>query len=338
MKKIIIIIFTCIALKATAQEGFSAKVANTAMTYWSDTSAASPNHLPQKWSYDIGVVLKGIEGLWLKTADKKYFDYMQKCMDFFVDDKGIIRTYKADDHNIDNVLCGRILLTLFKVTGKDKYYKAAATLREQLKSQPRTKEGGFWHKKVYPNQMWLDGLYMGEPFYAEWATTFTETGSYDDIVNQFVWMENHARDAKTGLLYHGWDESKEQQWANKITGTSPNFWGRSMGWYGNALVDVLEQMPASYRKKDTLINILKRFAVAVQEVQDAKSGLWYDILDKPTGKGNYLEASASSMFVYALTKGVRLGALPASYLAVSKKGYDGIIKNFIETDAKGYLF
>ena len=336
MKKIIIIIFACIALKAAAQESYSAKVANTAMTLWSDTSAVSPNHLPQKWSYDIGVVLKGIEGLWLTTADKKYFEYMQKCMDFFVDDKGVIRTYKQDDYNIDNVLCGRILLTLFKVTGRDKYYKAAATLREQLKSQPRTKEGGFWHKKIYPNQMWLDGLYMSEPFYAEWATTFTEAGSYDDIVNQFMWMERHARDVKTGLLYHGWDESKEQQWANKNTGTSPNFWARAMGWYGNALVDVLEQMPASYSKKDTLINILKRFAAALKKVQDAKSGLWYDILDKPTGKGNYLEASASSMFVYALTKGVRLGALPTSYLVVSKKGYDGIIKNFIETDAKGF--
>ncbi len=173
----------------------------------------------------------------------------------------------------------------------------------------------------------------GEPFYAEWATTFGEAASYDDIVNQFVWMEKHARDSKTGLLYHGWDESKEQQWANKTTGTSPNFWARAMGWYGNALIDVLEQMPATYNKKDSLVNILNRFAAAVQKVQDAKTGLWYDILDKPTGKGNYLEASASSMFVYALAKGVRLGYLPTSYLSVSKKGYDGIIKNFTETDA-----
>ncbi len=335
MKKLLIIGIACISLNASAQEGYSIKVAKTAMTLWADTSAVNPNHLPQKWSYDIGVVLKGIEGLWLKTAEKKYFDYMQKCMDFFVDDKGVIRTYKEDDYNIDNVLCGRILLTLFKVTGKDKYYKAAATLRKQLKTQPRTNEGGFWHKKIYTNQMWLDGLYMGEPFYAEWSTTFGDTAAYNDIVNQFVWMEKHARDTKTGLLYHGWDESKEQQWANKTTGTSPNFWARAMGWYGNALVDVIEQMPTSYNKRDTLVTILKRFAAAVQKVQDAKSGLWYDILDKPTSKGNYLEASASSMFVYALAKGVRLGALPASYLAVSKKGYNGILKTFIKIDANG---
>ena len=158
---------------------------------------------------------------------------------------------------------------------------------------------------------------------------------FNDIINQFVWMEKYSRDSKTGLLYHGWDESKELQWANKTTGTSSNFWARSMGWYGNALVDVLEQMPASYGKKDTLVNILKRFAAAVQKVQDAKSGLCYVILDKPSSKGNYLEASASSMFVYALAKGVRLGYLPTSYLVVSQKGYDGIIKNFIETDAAG---
>lgn len=335
MKKLIIIGLVCVGLKTSAHADYSAKLAKTAMTLWADTSAISSNHLPQKWSYDMGVVLKGIEGLWLKTADKQYFDYMQKCIDFFVDDKGVIRTYKKEDYNIDNVLCGRILLTLFKVTGKDKYYKAAATLRDQLNTQPRTKEGGFWHKKIYTNQMWLDGLYMGEPFYAEWSTTFGDTAAYNDIVNQFAWMEKHARDSKTGLLYHGWDESKEQQWANKTTGTSPNFWARAMGWYGNALVDVIEQMPATYKKRDTLITILKRFAIAVQKVQDTKTGLWYDILDKPAGKGNYLEASASSMFVYALAKGVRLGVLPASYLNVSKKGYDGILKTFIETDANG---
>ncbi|MFC4231144.1 glycoside hydrolase family 88 protein [Parasediminibacterium paludis] len=335
MKKLIIIGLFCVGLKAAAQADYSAKLAKTAMTLWADTSAISPNHLPQKWSYDMGVVLKGIEGLWLKTADKQYFDYMQKCIDFFVDDKGVIRTYKREDYNIDNVLCGRILLTLFKVTGKDKYYKAAATLRDQLNTQPRTKEGGFWHKKIYTNQMWLDGLYMGEPFYAEWSTNFGDTAAYNDIVNQFAWMEKHSRDAKTGLLYHGWDESKEQQWANKTTGASPNFWARAMGWYGNALVDVIEQIPVSYKKRDTLVTILKRFATAVQKVQDTKTSLWYDILDKPTGKGNYLEASASSMFVYALAKGVRLGVLPASYLNVSKKGYDGILQTFIETDANG---
>ncbi len=333
MKKIAVVFYTFLSLN-TFSQSYSEQMAQTVMTIWKDSLSMGSGR-PVRWSYDQAVVLKGIEGLWLKTADRKYFDYMQKSMDHFVNDNGDIRTYKQEEHNIDNVLCGRILLTLYKVTGKEKYFKAATLLREQLKTQPRTKEGGFWHKKVYPWQMWLDGLYMGEPFFAEYTATFNEPAAFDDIINQFVWMEKHTREAKTGLLYHGWDESKEQQWANKTTGVSPNFWARAMGWYGMALVDVLEQLPADYKKRDTLVNILKRFTKAIQKVQDAKTGLWYDILDKPTTKGNYFEASASSMFVYAIAKGVRLGHLPITDLAIAKKGYDGITKTFIKKDAQG---
>ena len=139
---------------------------------------------------------------------------------------------------------GRILLLLYNVTGQEKYRKAAALLREQLKTHPRTSEGGFWHKQIYPSQMWLDGLYMGEPFYAEYAATFHEDAAFDDIARQFVLMELHSRDAKTGLLYHAWDESRKQRWANPATGRSPNFWGRAMGWYAMALVDTLDYFPA----------------------------------------------------------------------------------------------
>jgi unsaturated rhamnogalacturonyl hydrolase len=307
-------------------------MANTVMTIWKDSLSSEGR--PAKWTYDQGVILKGIEGLWYKTGDAKYFNYMQKCMDLFVSDKGEIRTYKQSDYNLDNVLCGRILLTLYNVTGKEKYYKGAVLLREQLKTQPRTNEGGFWHKKIYPYQMWLDGLYMAEPFYAEFAATYNEPAAFDDITNQFSWMEKHARDPKTGLLYHGWDESKQQKWANKETGLSPHFWARAMAWYGMALVDAMENFPAD-KRRDSLQAILKRFADAVKKVQDHATGLWYDIINMPTGKGNYLEASASSMFVCAIAKAVRLGFLPATYLTISKKGYDGILKNFIETDANG---
>jgi unsaturated rhamnogalacturonyl hydrolase len=310
------------------------KMAATVMTIWKDSLYSAPGR-PAKWTYDQGVILKGIEGLWYRTGDAKYFNYMQKCMDFFVNDKGEIRTYKASDYNIDNVLCGRVLLSLYNVTGKEKYFKAATTLREQLKTQPRTNEGGFWHKKIYPYQMWLDGLYMGEPFYAEYSATFNEPGNFDDIGNQFIWMENHARDKKTGLLYHGWDESRQQKWADPKTGLSPHFWARAMAWYGMALVDALEYFPAENKKRDSLVAILKRFADAIDKVQDPKTGLWYDIINMPNGKGNYFEASASSMFVCAIAKGVRLGLLPASYLNIAKKGYAGILKEFIETDASG---
>ncbi|GAC1439046.1 MAG: hypothetical protein NVSMB63_03840 [Sediminibacterium sp.] len=309
-------------------------MAATAMMTGKDVSPAGEGH-PVRWSYEQGVVLKGIEDLWYKTGDPKYFTFLQKSMDLFVDEKGVISTYQQQDYNIDNVLCGRILLTLYHVTGKEKYYQAATTLREQLKEQPRTREGGFWHKKIYPYQMWLDGLYMGEPFYAAYATAFHEPAAFDDIAHQFIWMEKHARDAKTGLLYHGWDESGQQQWANPQTGTSPNFWARAMGWYGMALVDVLELFPAANTKRDSLLLILQRYANAVQKVQDVPTGVWYDVLDKPAAKGNYPEASASCMFVYTVAKAVRLGLLPAAYLTIAKKGYVGILKQFVATDAKG---
>ncbi|MES2004913.1 MAG: glycoside hydrolase family 88 protein [Bacteroidota bacterium] len=330
---ILLLLIVC-SSNAKAQT-WSEKMASTVMTLWKDSLYSDPAK-PAKWTYDQGVILKGIEGLWFKTGDAKYYNYMQKCMDFFVNDKGEIRTYKQADYNIDNVLCGRILLTLYNVSGKEKYYKAAQTLREQLKTQPRTHEGGFWHKKIYPYQMWLDGLYMAEPFYAEYASSFNEPAtSFDDIANQFIWMEKHARDTKTGLLYHGWDESKQQKWANPQTGLSPHFWARAMAWYGMALVDVLENFPVAHPKRDTLVAILKRFTDAVKKVQDPTTGLWYDIINMPIAKDNYLEASASSMFVCAIAKAVRLNLLPTTYLSVSKKGYEGILKKFIETDASG---
>jgi len=304
------------------------------MNIWKDT-ATQDGGRPLKWTYDQGVVLKGMEGLWYKTGDAKYFYYIQHCMDYFVNDQGEIKSYKQTDFNIDNVLTGRALILLYNVTGKEKYYKAAVNLREQLKIQPRTSDGGFWHKKIYPNQMWLDGLYMGEPFYTLFADSFNEPEAFNDIAHQFILMENHSRDAKTGLMYHGWDETKSQKWANPATGVSPHFWARAMGWYGMALVDVLEYFPANNNKRDSLIAIMKRFANAVKSVQDPKSGVWYDILNMPTAKGNYLESSASSMFVYAIAKAVRLGYLDASYLSIAKKGYDGMLKEFIETDANG---
>ena len=173
---------------------------------------------------------------------------------------------------------------------------------------------------------------MAEPFYTEYAMVAPDDSAFDDIANQFVWMENHARDKATGLLYHGWDETREIAWANKETGLSPNFWARAMGWYAVALVDVLENFPAEHPKRQALIDILNRLVIAVEKVQDKKTGLWYDILDKPFEKGNYFEASASSMFVCAIAKGVRLGVIPENKLSIAKKGYVGIVKQFIKTE------
>ena len=288
--------------------------------------------VPARWSYDQGVILKGVEGVWNATGDGKYFDYIEKSMDHFVSDNGTIKGYKAEDYNLDNVNNGKLLLLLYRVTGKEKYKKAVDQLRDQLKQQPRNNEGGFWHKKVYPFQMWLDGLYMAEPFYAEYAMLFHEDTAFNDIAKQFILIDQHTKDPKTGLYYHGWDESKQQQWANKATGLSPNFWSRSLGWYGMALVDVLDYFPADHPQRKELVNILNRFAKATTAFQDAKSGLWYDVTDKQSTPKNYKEASASCMLVYMLAKGVRKGYLPAAYLKNAKKGFDGIVKEFISVD------
>jgi len=307
------------------------RLAATAVKLWPETSDSSK----ARWTYDEGVVWMGMEGLWLNTGDARWYKYVQHQMDRLVNKEGEIRTYKLEDYNLDNVLCGRVLLMLYKVTGQEKYYKAAGHLREQLRSQPRTSEGSFWHKQKYVSQVWLDGLYMAQPFFAEYAALFHEDSVFADITRQFVAIEKHARDGKTGLLYHGWDESKSEKWADKATGHSPNFWARAMGWYGMALVDALEQYPAGDPGRKELVGILGRFAAAVVKVQDPASGCWWDILDKPGAQGNYLEASASSMFVYTLAKGVRLGYLPETYLSVAKKGYDGVVKKFLVTGTDG---
>ena len=307
----------------------SERMAATAMTsLWRDASKKEEGR-PSKWTYELGIMLKGLEGVWYATGDGRYFRHIQEQLDHWVQPDGTIRTYRPEEYNIDHVLLGRNLLTLYKVTGQEKYRKAAASLREQLKTHPRTKEGGFWHKKIYPHQMWLDGLYMGEPFYAEYAATFNEPEAFDDIARQFVLMERHARDAQTGLLYHAWDESREQRWADKTTGRSPHVWGRAMGWYAMALVDTLEHFPAEHPQRAELVAILNRLASAVAKYQEPKSGLWWQVVDRGGQKGNYLEASASAMFVYALAKGVRQGHLPASYVKVAEKAYQGILREFI---------
>lgn len=332
MKKILVSGFTLMTLIVSAQQiPLSQQVAATVMTTWKDSFALGNR---ARWSYDMGVILKGFEGIWRNTGDVKYYHYIQKQMDFFVQDDGTIKTYRPDEYNIDHINNGKLVLLLYRITQKEKYLKAANLLRSQLLTHPRTNEGGFWHKKIYPYQMWLDGLYMGAPFYAEYADLMHEDTAFNDVANQFIWMEKHARDPKTGLLYHAWDESKEQKWANKETGLSPFFWGRAMGWYATALVDALDWFPQHHPKRKDLIAILNRLVNAIEKVQDKKAGLWLDILNYngPGKEKNYFEASASSQFVYAVAKGVRKGYLPAAKIAIAKKGYDGIVKQFIKVE------
>jgi unsaturated rhamnogalacturonyl hydrolase len=303
----------------------------------SDSVMVRDPELCEKWSYDYGVVFKGIQQVWLKTQDKKYFDYIKKNMDMFIDEDGDIRKYSGKEHNIDHVNNGKILFLLYKETGEERYKKAAYLLREQLNTHPRTKEGGFWHKQIYTNQMWLDGLYMGSPFYAEFTKIFGDKECFDDVAKQIILMEKYAKDPATGLLYHGWDESKEQKWSNKETGCSPNFWSRAMGWYTMAIVDVLEHLPEDHFSRNRIIEILNKVMEALVKVQDENAGVWYQVLDKADREGNYLEASGSCMFAYAMAKGISKGYLSEKYLEVLAKAYKGIIDNFIEVDEEGLV-
>lgn len=290
------------------------------------------NNRPAVWNYEMSVVLTGFERLWEKTHDEKYLSYIKKIIDHFVNADGTIRTYNMDEYNFDNVPAGRQLLFLEKIYHDEKYTKAAGIIRQQLAWQPRNRFGGFWHKQKYPTQMWLDGLYMAAPFYAAYASSRNTSNDFDDIIHQFVLMEKYSRDAKTGLLYHGWDESHLQKWANPKTGQSPEFWSRAMGWYIIGLVDVLDYIPAQHPRRAELIQILNRLAKSVVQFQDKNSGVWWQITDKANQKDNYLEASGTAMFVFALAKGMRMGYLSKEYKTATQKAYDGMIKEFVVVD------
>ncbi|MDQ1148519.1 glycoside hydrolase family 88/105 protein [Sphingobacterium zeae] len=311
------------------QKPLSEQMANTVLEkLYPDSLFDKAGKFP-KWSYDMGVIFEGLTAVWRNTGDADYFNYMQSRMDAYLSIPDSIKNYDVEDFNIDNIKNGTTLLMLYKVTGKEKYLQACHRLYAQLQKHPRTHEGGFWHKKIYPYQMWLDGLYMAQPFYAEYASLMNIPSAFDDIANQFVYMEKNARDPKTGLLYHGWDESKKERWSDPKTGLSPHFWARGMGWYVMALVDVLDYFPEDHPRRQELIAILDRTLSAVVKYQDTKTGVWYDIVDLGTRKGNYLESSASSMFVFGLAKSLRKGYIQASFQKYLDRGYQGIVKEFI---------
>lgn len=289
------------------------------------------------WDYVNGTYLEGIEEVWRLTKDPVYYDYIKSCIDAVIEDDGAIKGYNMLDYNLDEIKEGTLLLFLYKNTGEGKYLEAARTLRAQLGGHPRTNEGGFWHKQRYPWQMWLDGLYMGSPFYSEYGILFNEPEDIDDVVHQITQMEKHGRDSVTGLLYHGWDESREQSWADPVTGQSPSFWGRGMGWYAMAIVDVLDYMPVDHADRDSVIGILRRMSEAIATCQDPVKKVWWQVLDRGGDVNNYTESSVSCMFVYALAKAVRLGYVDESYRQVAVDGFNGILDEFIEDPGDGTI-
>lgn len=290
-----------------------------------------------RWKYPNGLMMKAIWTAGVLYDKPEYLEYVKSYYDTLITEDGQILTYDAATYNIDNINPGKTLIDLYLKYPQAKYRKAIEALREQMRTHPRTSEGGFWHKKIYPHQMWLDGLYMGAAFLAQYAAAFEEKPLFDDVAMQFILMEKHSRDAATGLLYHGWDESRTQKWADPATGRSPHFWGRAMGWYAMALVDTLDYFPPNHPQHKELVGILNRLMEALIKVQDPKAGVWYQVVDKPNEKGNYLESSCSAMFVYTMLKGIRKGYLPSSMMQAAEKGYAGILKEFVEIDANGQV-
>ena len=340
LSSLILLTSLLVGESALAADGVSAsrRMADTVVAKWPRGAMPSLN-TPGKWTYEEGVLLDGMTAEWRVTGDGRYFRYVKETVDPHLagDASGPVPIdgYPAEAHSLDNIKTGQALLTMYRVTLDPKYYRAAKYVREQLRLQKRTASGGFWHKDIYPNQVWLDGAYMAGPFLAEYGATFQEPEDFDEVAHELLLMDQKMRDPKTGLMLHGWDESKQMPWADKTTGLSPEVWARAMGWYAMALVDVLDWIPEGHPQRGALVAALGRTAAAVVKAQDTKTGLWWQVMSQPGREGNYFESSGSAMFVYALAKGVRKGYLPQVDEAAARRGWDGIVTRFVTVGADG---
>jgi len=336
---VLLMLFIATSTSAATKKGDKAR--------WSERMARSEmkrfaepwmieNATKPRWGYTHGLVVKAMLETWKSSGDKAYYDYAKIYADSLIDAKGKIKMDYLS-FNLDNVNPGKILFDFYAQTKDQRYKIAMDTLRKQLKEQPRTSEGGYWHKLKYTHQMWLDGLFMATPFLAQYGATFGDKAAFADVLNQISLINKKTYDPKTGLYYHGWDESKEQAWANKVTGCSPNFWSRSIGWYAASLVDVLDYLPKENKGRERVLAIVRNLAATLIRYQDPASGVWYQVTDQGNRKGNYLESSASSMFVYFLNKSINKGYIAKSYIAPTTKAFNGLIKTFIKNEADGTI-
>ena len=290
-----------------------------------------------KWNYVDGCMITAVLSLYEITGDEKYFTFAKNFVDAFVAQDGTIRTFDVKEYNLDNVNAARNLFFLYEKTGEEKYKLAMDLVRSQLDTMPRTKEGSFWHKAIYPNQVWLDGLYMAQPFYERYETCFRKMGNCQDVLLQFQNVEKHMKDQKTGLYYHGYDESREMFWANKETGCSANFWLRALGWFTLALVETAQATDETlYYEKRYYQKLLEDLVDALKPYQD-ESGMFYQVVDKKDVEGNYLETSGTALIAYAILKAVRLRYLAPRYLEMGERAFQGIADRYLSEDADGTL-
>ena len=285
------------------------------------------------WNYIDGCMLTALMEMGRITGQQRYLEFVERCIDHFVGEDGSIRTFKPESYNLDDINEGRVLFALYDRTGKQKYRLAAEKLAGQLEGHPRTDEGNFWHKDIYPNQVWLDGIYMAQPFRALYAKHFGG-GDYSDIVKQVTAVRDRMRDPRKGLYYHGYDASKSAFWADPETGCSKSFWLRSLGWFAVATVDLLDILPAG-EGRDTLAGIFTELMASMDRYADPETGLYWQVPDQGGREGNYLETSGSAMMAYAMLKGARLGFLEKEYAAKGKKTFDSIVEKYLTFTDEG---
>ena len=291
-----------------------------------------------KWSYVMGIEMEGMLDTYehYKEGNNAILNYLKEYPAKMIDEKGNITGYKYEDFNLDNVRTAKFILRMHNLFPTKGTEKALKTLFKQLQNQPRTKEGVYWHKAIYANQVWLDGIFMGLPFYCNYAVQTMKPKKAEkylnDAVDQMVKTDNRTYDEKTQLWKHAWDETHQQFWANKEDGKSQHCWARALGWYVMAMTECLDAMPENYARRQEVIDLLNKAMKSVVKYQDKKTGVWYDVLDVKSDK-NYLESTASSMFAYVLLKGYRKGYLSEEYLKAGVKAYNGILKQFIKVNA-----
>mgnify|MGYP002656575904 FL=1 len=291
-----------------------------------------------KWSYVMGIEMEGMLDTYehYKEGNNAILDYLKEYPAKMIDEKGNITGYKYEDFNLDNVRTAKFILRMHNLFPSKGTEKALKTLFKQLQNQPRTKEGVYWHKAIYANQVWLDGIFMGLPFYCNYAVQTMKPKKAEkylnDAVDQMVKTDYRTYDEKTQLWKHAWDETHQQFWANKEDGKSQHCWARALGWYVMAMTECLDAMPENYARRQEVIDLLNKAMKSVVKYQDKKTGVWYDVLDVKSDK-NYLESTASSMFAYVLLKGYRKGYLSEEYLKAGVKAYNGILKQFIKVNA-----
>jgi unsaturated rhamnogalacturonyl hydrolase len=314
-------------------EKWSIRMANSVMDRYD--SLLKMDAPKVRWQYDVSFVGQAIDKL--GGVDPRYSEYMETFIDYFVQEDGSVLHYKPTDFNIDRINPAKNVITLYKRTGEQKYKDAIELHVEQMRHHPKTESGGFWHKKIYPNQIWLDGLYMASPFLAQYAREFNAPEWFDVVTHEIQLAYKVTLDEETGLLYHAYDESREQRWSNPDTGQSPHFWSRATGWYMMAIVDVLDFLPKNHPDRDSIISILNNVSEAVMKVRDPETGLWYQVLDHLGAEGNYIEGSGSAMFAYTFAKGAKNGYLDQKYHDLANDIFDSMLEHLIVEEENGLI-